>query len=273
MATKKTLRQLPKTSDVWEVGMIHRRHEEDGVVALGLLIATERNSGITRLLAPVLEVTGPAHLLRDAFLDPDPPARPGRPRAMVFDDPWLLDQVQDLLAEAAIADATIGAISAVDNAVANTLQQAGAPPAPGIDADHMAWRTALQGFIRLAPWEQISKDVPVRFAGGELDGAMASITGPPDQIIGVNLYEAETTSVSLMLEPKRDLSEDELERCMRVGLQLSPGLYPRVYMLSEAGLSGASLEAQRRMLLAVRLLVEAGGTGSATLDGVTVTVG
>ncbi len=280
--------------------MVHANHEQDGVITAGLLVVVERGTGAIRVAEAVMQGESPAAVFRDAFQAPAPPAKPGRPKHVVFEDPWLRDQVASVLEEAGKPSVTIAATPALDDALARLLQQAGAPVAPGIDRDFMDWRAALQELIRLAPWRVLDSEVTFSFVGGGLDSALATVTGKHGELTGVVLYPTRAdldshravlgsgqldgrlySSVHLMLEPKSGLSANELESCMRVALQFPPGLYPKVYAFSPDGFAPASPVDQARLLSVVKAMaalsradldgLAAGGTRTTAVDGVQLT--
>jgi hypothetical protein len=300
--TTKALKKLPRTDAAWEVGMIHTRFEQGGATAIGLLVVVERGSGTIRSASAVLEGESPAVVFREALVAPAPPAKPSRPKHVVLDDPWLRDALSTLLEEAGVLSVATEATPALDDAIARLLRQGGAPAGPGIDHDLPGWRAALQDLIRLAPWSALDDRVEFTFVGGGLDGSVATLMGHRGELFGVVLHATRAdldavraaraagdgrartyASVHLMLEPRKGLSADEVERCLRVGLQFPPGLYPRVYVTSTSGFAEASADAQRRLLTAVRAVtalcrrdLSALGTGArrtVEVEGVRVTAG
>jgi hypothetical protein len=298
--TTKALKQLPRTEAVWEVGMIHRRFEQRGVVVLGMLVVVERGSGTIRLATSVSEGESLAVVFRKALVAPALPAKPSRPRQVVFDDPWLRDELGSLLDAVGVPSVVTDTAPALDDAIARLLHGAGAPPCPGIDHEVSGWRVALQHLIHVAPWRTVDSAVRFTFVGAGLDDSVACVLGSRGHILGVVLYatlddalrsavqtgaEARPrASTHLMLEPRSGLSEAEFEACLRAGLQFPPGLYPRVYVAKSAGGFGAApADAQSRLLTVVRAITElcrregaalaTGAPKSAEADGVRVTGG
>lgn len=298
--TTKALKKLPRTDAAWEVGMIHTRFEQGGVVAIGLLVVVERGSGTIRVASAVTEGESPAVVFRQALVAPAPPAKPSRPKHVVFDDPWLRDALASLLEEAGVLSVATEATPALDDAIARLLQQGGTPAGPGIDHDVAGWRAALQDLIRVAPWRALDDRVEFTFEGGGLDASVATVMGHRGELLGVVLHATRAdlealraaraagdgrtrrhVSTHLMLEPRSGLSADEHERCLRGGLQFPPGLYPRVYETSAGGFAQASADAQLRLLTAVRAVtalcrreLSALGTGARRtqeVEGVRVT--
>jgi len=280
--------------------MVHAQHELDGMTTRGLLVVVERGTRAIRVASAVMEGESPAGLFRQAFRAPAPPAKPGRPKHVVLDDPWLRDQVADVLEEAGNLSVTTGVTPALDDAIARIMQQAGAPMGPGIDSNLLEWRAALQDLIRVAPWKALDSTVVFSFAGGGLDSVVATLLGMHGELVGVLLYPSRQdlechrstqgsgtldgraySTLHLMLEPRSGLSADELERCMRSALQFPPGLYPRVYAFTPSGLAQASTTEQDRLLTAVRAItalcraeqtaLASGARRALTVDGVQVT--
>ena len=76
------------------------------------------------------------------------------------------------------------------------------------------------------------------------------------------------------------LSSDVLDRCLQVGMQFPPGVYPRVYAHHAGGFGPAGPERSGWLLAAVRavtalcreelVVLAEGGRASAVVDGVTV---
>lgn len=296
----KPLKKLPRTHSVWEAGMVHAQHQIDGMTIKGLLIVVERGTGAIRVASPVMEGESPASLFRQAFQVPAAPAKAGRPKHVVFDDPWLRDQVSSVLDEAGNLSVTTEATPALDDAIARIMQQAGAPVAPGIDSTLLEWRAALQDLIRLAPWKALDATVVFSFAGGGLDTSVATLLGMHGELVGVLLYPSRQdlechrstqgsgtldgraySALHLMLERRSGLSADELERCMRSALQFPPGLYPRVYAFTPSGLAQVSTTEQARLLSVVRAItalcraeqtaLASGARRALTVDGLQVT--
>ncbi len=264
----KSLAKLVQHNDVWEVGMIHAEHRAADVDVVGLLVVVERATGAIRVAQPVFRGESPAVVLREAFVHPDTPARPGRPRRVVFEDPALQALVAPVLAEARVASSTALATPALHDAKARALAHAGGTSAPGIDTDLAAWRGAFAALIRVAPWTGIDDRVEFVFRGGALDDAVGFVSGTAGKVVGVGLYARRAdldayrqaaaggerlpmSSLHALLEPRTGLSNAEIERCQRVALQFVPGLYPRVYAVERGALRGATPSEQARLLTAV----------------------
>lgn len=266
----KSLSKLPRSDEVWEIGMIHAEHRTQGVDLVGLLLVVERTSGAIRVAEAVVRGESPAVVLRAAFVRPAAPSRPGRPKRAVFDDPALQQQVAPLLAEAQVLSVSAEATPALDDAIARVLGKAGAAAAPGIDSDLSTWRVVLASLIRLAPWTRLDDHVEFTFDGAGLEGAVGTVMGAGGRIPGVRLHASMAdlqrhrdaalaptgrviaSSLHVMLEPRSGLSAEEVERCLRAGLQFVPGLYPRVYAVDGGALRPATPTEQGRMLIAVR---------------------
>lgn len=253
--------------------MIHASHRVQVIELVGMLVVVERGSSMIRLARAVRRDEPLTDALRVAFESPDSPARRGRPKRVVVDDPALQQALAPLLAEAGVLSVSADATPTLDDAIARLLTRAGAPVAPGIDHDVASWRGALTSLIRLAPWTHLPRWNRFTFSGSGMDVAVASISGPDGTIPGVHLYPsnehfqrhrsiAGTGSAraglqmsSLLLEPLAGLSAEEYERCLRAGLQVPPGLYPRVYALEGAAPRAATVQEQGRLLLAVHAVV------------------
>lgn len=262
------LGKLARTEDVWEAGMVYGPTPVDGAELIGLLVVVERGSGLIRVASAVTRSEPVSVVFRTAFLAPADPARPGRPQKVVVDDPRLLPQLATVLTEAQVP-ASAGGTAALDDAIARLLNAAGAPLAPGIDRDLATWRTALAALIRVAPWSVLSEAVEFTFVGGGLDDAVALVMGSGGKIPGIVLYatfddlavyreragegpRAPRSSLHVMFEPRAGLTDDEYDRCLRVGLQFPPGLYPRVYSSDGNTFRIATADEQDQLLRAVR---------------------
>ena len=267
------LNELPQTQDVWEVGMIHAKYELDGKTTMGLLTVVDRHTGTVRLSSAVMEDEPPSDVFLHAFRAPPPPAKPSRPKQVVFDDPWLREQLADVLEEVNDLSVTTESTSTLDDAIALLLNQAGAPMAPGIDGRFAEWRAALRELIQQSPWKALDPRATFSFSSGALDASVATLSGRHGELIGLVLYPTREelashrltqvsgkpvgvphTALHLMLEPRSGLSAEEFERCMRVGLQFPPGLYPRVYAFTSTGLTLASITEQERLLSAAQAI-------------------
>lgn len=277
---------LERTGEAWEVGMIHREAHIDGVDVVGLLVVVEQRSGTIRLSCAVQRAQSPAEVFRLALHTPNPPARPGLPAHVVLADPDLRLQLSELLEQVAIPAIVLEATPALDDAIARLLHQAGAPQAPGIDGSTPQWREALEG-LSLAT-ERERQGTTFAFEGAGLDEAVAVVFSGPERVPGLVLYASRGDlerhrralqdrdrprevihTLHAMLEPRSELSDAEVERCRRAGLQLSSGLYPRVYAGDGRSPRSATAEEQARLLIALCAVVElcrSGGRRAARLE-------
>ncbi len=264
----RSLKKLDRSEDVWEAGMIYAPADMQGTLGVGILIVVERDSGVIRLASEVDRVESIPAVFRLAFLRPGPPALPSRPQRVVFDDPVLQARMVDVFAEADVFSIASQETAALDDAIARLLNNAGAPPAPGIDRDVPRWRIALSAFIRAAPWERLPDAAEFIFTGGGLDAAVAVVRGH-GTIPGIVLFptrrdreeaarsQPERTllsSLHVMIEPRSDMSADEADRCLRLALHFPPGLYPRVYANSKGAFSVPTAGEQDRLLYTLKAI-------------------
>jgi hypothetical protein len=284
----KPMNLLPRSNDVWEVGVAHADS------AGGVMVVVERGKGRSRVATGMLPGEAPSVLFREAFVRPDRPMRAGRPAKVACEDPTLLDALRGVLAEADVPGFVEATPRVVEALGAMRSALSGFPEAPGLDSDAMAWRPTLLRLLARAPWRDCGESV-ARFSFAGHAGVGVFVAEPsPGFVMYTHPHEAK---IDLALDPfdrdnvamnswqlrwleRDDLQADEIEACIRVGLQFVPGFYPRVMAASPLGFCPMAKRDRATflaMLAGALSLVEregsalmAGRAVSADVDGVAV---
>lgn len=279
---RRALQLLPPTLAPWEVLVAPSPVAGQNQ---GLLIISDAQTGELRALGPLLPEESIWSVLGQAFLAPEAPGVPSRPRLLRCMDAALAGRLRratkGLELKVEVVQTLPAAQVVLASLQANPPALAGAQ-APGIDIETANWAKALEQLTDLAPWQRLSDSVTFRFRGSSALGtSVALLLGNAGEQRGVVLYPSEAIhlrfldaarsgtysrfdemfALSLYLDTKEEFSPRELQACQDLGMVTSSGLFPR-FMVMDKGLPRLPKPGEQLSMLAAVQAISALCKGS-----------